>query len=86
MDSAQIDGTMTFLQSLCNTPEQTQMLNWMSSQPKEQLTSFLKSSIATIPREGLGALVETHMANQAPETRAQVLIQITNAYDFLKAN
>ena len=71
MDSAQIDSTMTFLQSLCNSPEQTQML---------------KSSIPTIPCEGLGALVETHMAHQTPETRAQVLGQITHAYDFLKAN
>lgn len=77
-------STMTFLESLCTTDQQRQMLAWMQSQPKGQLESFLKNAVATLPRDDLGPLIETHLSTHPPETRAQILSQVTQAYDFLK--
>lgn len=79
-----IENTMAFLNTLCESSEQKQMLDWMMQQPKEQLVSFLKSSIATLPREALPELINTHMASHPVETRNMVYSQVLQAYDFLK--
>ena len=79
-------GTIAFLQSLCTTPEQQQMLQWMQSQPRDQLTQFLKTAMVGIPRDGLAAMVQQHMANHPPEVQQQVLGQVVQAYDFLNAS
>ena len=86
MGDVDMDATMQFLQSLCTSPEQQQMLQWMQSQPKPALMSFLKNAIATIPCEGLEPLVNQHLAQHSYETRVQILTKITHAYDFLKTN
>ena len=86
MANLDMDATMQFLQSLCTSPEQQNMLQWMQAQPKPALMAFLKSSIATIPREGLEPLVHQHLAQHSVETRVHILTKITHAYDFLKAN
>ena len=86
MGDVDVDATMQFLQSLCTSPEQQQLLQWMQTQPKEQLMAFLKNAIATIPHEGLQPLVEQHLAAHSYETRVQILTKITHAYDFLKAS
>ena len=77
-------STMTFLQSLCTTEQQKQMLAWMQTQPKGQLESFLKNAVATLPRDDLAPLIDAHLSTHPPETREQILSQVTQAYDFLK--
>lgn len=86
MSDVDMDATMHFLQSLCTSPEQQELLQWMQSQPKPALMAFLKNAISTIPREGLQPLVEQHLAAHSYETRVQILTKITHAYDFLKTN
>ena len=86
MGDVDMDATMHFLQSLCTSPEQQELLQWMQTQPKPALMAFLKNAIATIPREGLQPLVEQHLAAHSYETRVQILTKITTAYDFLKTN
>ena len=86
MGDVDMDATMHFLQSLCTTPEQQQLLQWMQTQPKPALMAFLKNAISTIPREGLQPLVEQHLAAHSYKTKVQILTKITTAYDFLKAN
>lgn len=79
----QISATMTFLNTLCENEEQKAVLNWMATQPKDELVSFMKNAIKTVPKDALPALINQHMSTQTPELRNHIYTQIVAAYDFL---
>ena len=79
-----IETTVHFLQSMCKDPNQRQVLDWMMSQPKDDLLNFLRGAVSNVPREALPNLVQEHLGAQSDDTKNHVLSEITKAYDFLR--
>ena len=71
------------MQGMATTPEQQNMVQWLTTQPKEVVVPVLRQYMQQIPLESVPGMLQQHMPHLPPENHRQIYDSIAQVYHFL---
>lgn len=78
-----INQAVSMMQGMATTPEQQNMVQWLTTQPKEVVMPVLRQYMQQIPLESVPEMLQQHMPHLHTQQHQQIYDSIAQVYHFL---